>query len=1393
MPLPDKESNLKETVSETDPMALVQSLPPFEQFLLQFISVIYEPVAIPFLDKCMSRLELPFTDGHRPDSDELQAVLTGLHEQGLLDSLNQCSPQLAELLTHQAMREGRFAIFVTLIEKEAPVSYQYGKRSTRCLRALRQFRIGVYTHDFDKIDQSTVFMEEHCQEHLGQEPPAVRIVAENFNREWCATLPGSLQFFLLDQIMRYSVEQAICFPAVVAYLEDEEGMGLPDYERLPFQRMLATYYLLHGRFHNLEQLLIAHGESFQGSGLAGSVAFLRGRTEEALELFDRDLVTLNKYAESESAFFLGTTGLFYLLALLARDNENDRLLIRDSLTLVLGRCMGCPEEIPFRFLDAYARSVSGTMPDMRMLTDRFAKENRCLSTLIAVLSLYWIGVEIPKKFQDSLISLYEQARDQGFSWLAMESAELLATLDPIRGDMADASKNLQEELGCRTIIHIIAPEDSWKRSLQELITITGQSRVRDKNTRLAWMVEFDGEAMNLIPKEQKRSGSRQWSKGRAIGLNRIMLLDDFDFLSPKDIQICEAIYQVGDINARNGGCEFDMDEALPALVGHPHVFREKSQAPLEIVAGEPELMVEEQDGYLFIHFAQDIGEGKVTLWRETPTRYRVMEINEEHRRVAAITGRDGLRIPVAASQQVLDAIGNMASFMTVHSSIDVGMADQDVQYVEPDATVHIHILAYGSGFRLEMFVQPFSRRGPYLKPGTGVSNLMAEVNGRRLHTRRNLFLEEEKAREIEESCPILDLAIDLEQENEREWHLLDPEECLQALLELEEIRDRVVLEWPEGEKIAVRRQVGVNQLNLNIRTSQQDWFALSGQLQIDQDEVMELKELLDKVKKAHSRFIQVAEGQFIALTQEFRNRLEELIQFGDTGADDEEVHVHPLAALALGDLTSHANTTTDDGWNKQLRNIDLAQDLVPEVPSTLLAELRDYQAEGFVWLARLAHLGVGACLADDMGLGKTMQGLAIILKRAQEGPTLVVAPTSVCMNWEIEVARFAPTLKVHGLSGTDREKTIQALGKRDMLITSYTLLQQEVELIEKVRWQTVVLDEAQAIKNVATKRSKAAMRINAGFRLITTGTPIENHLGELWNLFNFINPGLLGTYKQFNSRYGMPIEKYHDNDARQQLKKLIRPFMLRRLKSQVLEELPPRTEITLRVEMKEKEVQFYEAIRRQALENIEGNGQKSGRHLQILAEIMRLRRACCNPRLIDDNTDIPSTKLQVFAEVVKELLESKHKALVFSQFTGHLALIREHLDNEGINYKYLDGTTPAKQRRQQVEEFQAGEGDLFLISLKAGGLGLNLTAADYVIHMDPWWNPAVEDQAADRAHRIGQKRPVTVYRLVTANTIEEKIVRLHQEKRDLANSLLEGSDVSARISAVELLELIRTS
>jgi len=299
-------------------------------------------------------------------------------------------------------------------------------------------------------------------------------------------------------------------------------------------------------------------------------------------------------------------------------------------------------------------------------------------------------------------------------------------------------------------------------------------------------------------------------------------------------------------------------------------------------------------------------------------------------------------------------------------------------------------------------------------------------------------------------------------------------------------------------------------------------------------------------------------------------------------------------------------------------------------------------------------------------------------------------------------------------------------------------------------------------------------------------------LGELWNLMDFINPGMLGSAEVFQQRFATPIERDQCRQTKSRLKKLISPFLLRRTKAQVLSELPSRTEITLHVQLNPQEVAFYEAIRQKAIEKLADTGAENNSHLKILAEIMRLRRACCHPTLVVKDAEIECSKLKLFLETVEELRAGGHKALVFSQFVDHLAILRSELDQRQIAYQYLDGSTPAKQRKKNVEAFQAGEGDLFLISLKAGGSGLNLTAADYVLHMDPWWNPAVEDQASDRAHRLGQQRPVTIYRFITEGTIEQKIQQLHGSKRDLADSLLEGAERSGKLSAEELLALLRT-
>ncbi len=1372
----------------------------FEQTLLQLLSVVYEPAHTTLIVSCLRKLELKSPRGNRPTAASINHYIDKFQSTGFLNSARQCEPEFVEFLSRKAISSGKFLRFAEAVQKEAPVSYFYGKWTTRCWRAMREMRIGIYSQNFEIIDSALQFLDSQCNEILTPLPPAVQVVTRPFDRNWFRTLPASFQFFLLNHIVRYGQAQLISFPEIIDYLQSEDEFNhLTEDEQLPFQRLLLNHYILQGNISAAEVILSRSKDSFNATGAEATIAFLKGDCEHAVKLFHQDMALLREISDSDNAAFFGLHGLFHILAEISSKDRSSLHEVAHQISIALTQFEGSEEDEAYGYLASLVNSQALQYNSDINLDLSKNETPHSLTIFFVSLTQYWLNASLEPAVQSLVQSCFQKARDNNYFFFSFYLADLLSRIASDPTEYQEHVKEISSTTGLVSFLDILEPEEPWKRSLQALINIssTASQSTPELDSRLAWLIAYENGNITVNPREQKRSADGLWSKGRPVSLARLHGSAKIPFLTLQDRKICMAIKK-----EESGESQpqylLDMEKILPALVGHPLLFLTRSPStPVEFVSGEPELLVEETDGLLKVRFSLSITNDNVILQQETPTRFKVVRINENHRRIAQITGQNGLTVPSEASEQVLTAIGNISSFMTVHSAIaaDASVStSQDITYVDADSTIYMHMLPYGLGFRLEMFVKPFMEGNHYLKPGQGVENMMAEVGGKRLQTRRNLAEEEQKAQNIEEMCPILDLAIDMEQENDREWHLQDPDDCLQALMELQEISDQVIIEWPEGEKLTVTHKPTFKNLNLKIRTNRQNWFGISGELVLDQDRVIDLKDLLARLDNATGSFIQIGEGQFIALTQEFRKRLEELNSFSSdqSGERENEITIHPLAALPLEKLVEEAKTIVDKGWKFQLEKIKESQIFKPELPSTLQAELRDYQLEGYNWLSRLAHWGVGGCLADDMGLGKTIQSLAIILQCAANGPSLVVAPTSVSTNWLSEVSRFTPTLNIKQLIGKNRKKTIAGLGKFDLMITTYTLLQQEVNNLAKINWQTIILDEAQAIKNAATKRSQAAMALNGSFKLITTGTPIENHLGELWNLFNFINPGLLGTHHQFNERYAIPIERYNNREARLKLKKLIRPFILRRIKSQVLEELPPRTEVTLDVTMSAEEMHFYEALRQNALEILERAGDNTkGRHLQILTEIMKLRQACCNPRLISKDTRISSSKLEIFSSVVEELIASRHKALVFSQFIGHLDIIREYLDKQNITYQYLDGSTSSRQRKERVEAFQAGKGDLFLISLKAGGLGLNLTAADYVIHMDPWWNPAVEDQASDRAHRIGQTRPVTIYRLVCKNTIEEKIVKLHQEKRDLADSLLEGTDMSGRLSSDELINLIK--
>ncbi len=427
-----------------------------------------------------------------------------------------------------------------------------------------------------------------------------------------------------------------------------------------------------------------------------------------------------------------------------------------------------------------------------------------------------------------------------------------------------------------------------------------------------------------------------------------------------------------------------------------------------------------------------------------------------------------------------------------------------------------------------------------------------------------------------------------------------------------------------------------------------------------------------------------------------------------------------------------------------------------------------------------------------MGLGKTLQAITLMLAKAAEGPSLVVAPTSVCSNWLNEINRFAPSLNCEVFGGGKRSESFKRLGPGHVLVVSYGLLQSEQREFRKVKWRIAVLDEAQAIKNSHAKRSQAARGIDADFRIVTTGTPVENNLAELWSIFDFIIPGLLGSYENFRRRFEVLIDNDNNQEASRHLKSIVSPFLLRRCKDQVLNELPPKSDIDYPIEMSAQEAEFYDKLRRRILADLETHQENDGqKHIRVLTGITKLRLAVDHPSLVEGGDGIPGAKLEAFLELLKGVLENGHKVLVFSQFVRFLGVVREALNANHIDYLYLDGAMSARERKTAVDGFQSGAVPVFLISLKAGGLGLNLTQADYVIHLDSWWNPAVENQASDRAYRLGQDKPVTIYHLQTRNTIEDRIKMLHQRKRDLADKLLSDSDTIETVPLEELLKLLR--
>lgn len=1331
----------------------------------------------------------------------LQPILKELEAKGLILKTTRgimCLESIRQEVLKDVLLENQFDAISSVVLKADPFKpYFEGVLFSKLKEFYKALLISIFGEEkyFD-VDMVYLNGQYLFPYELKEDPPFLKLFNRPFYPELFDCLSPSMRLKTLAYIMesaengREHVNDA--FEYCIPLLSKVPGMENEKY-------MIMESLLWCGRIKEHKKILkkMEDPTSYYYSCHMGWVMMICNQNEKALMHFNDALAILKKTTRKRKIFLSGNVAWFFLFALLkSQETQNyEAALVHIEIAI--------KDDNAFLPLFLALKSIFLDLLGRQEVVYGFDSINRSQNDLISFFSILVTTWQDKQKAQfhiETLEDIRKNAIAAGHSWLQAETCALLADLGHDAKINREESLKIHQKCNTTSFTNIVKSIPKWEKILNSLIrmgenadTAPGLKNGTDiVNQRLIWILSYNEQynACGIAPRLQKLSKSGIWTKGRAVGLKNLYKnRNTMEGLTDQDRQVAGAItersYRGGYRSYYQVEYYFDDDRALPALAGHPFIFLEDSLAsPVELVMGEPEVRLRrDKEKIMILMHPRHGGIERFAVVRETPSRFKLVRFSAEQSRIAKLLGENGLELPEKAKEMAGQAVTSLSSIIQINSDLALAGNGQASE-IKADPIPHVHVMPWQEGINVEFLVRPFTDTGSYFKPGRGGGTVFAEVNGEKVQAVRNLDKEKEMAQDVVVSCPTLDLL----EEVGGQWLVGDPETALELLLELKNSNEKLVMEWPRGEKIKVRSQVSFNDFKLNIKKDR-EWFKATGTLDIDKDLSLDLVELMKMLDKPSGRFVTLDDGTFLAITQNLKHRLDELKAYSKIHGKG--LRFAPLAAPAIEEFMDQAGSLkSDKAWKQHCKK--LKEVVNPGIPGTLQASLRDYQKVGFSWLAQLAHWNVGACLADDMGLGKTVQALAAILLHAGNGPTLVVAPLSVMGNWQDECKSFAPTLNPLVFGPGDRKKFLKDLGPFDLVISSYGLLQVEEENLSSVQWQTLVLDEAQAIKNMKTKRSKAAMKLNAGFRIITTGTPVENHLDELWTLFNFLNPGLLGGYQQFKNTFGLPIERDNDKDAASRLRKLIRPFILRRLKTEVLKELPEKTEITLSVEMSRDETVLYEAQRHKAIENIENADDKGGqKHLRILAELTRLRQICCNPSLVLPDAGIESSKLKVFGNVVEELLENKHKALVFSQFVGHLSILREFLDKKNISYQYLDGSTPVKKRKERIKSFQNGERDLFLISLKAGGFGLNLTAADYVIHMDPWWNPAVEDQASDRVHRIGQTRPVTVYRLVVKNSIEEQIVNLHKEKRDLAQSLLAGSDTAGKINSDDLLALLK--
>lgn len=934
-----------------------------------------------------------------------------------------------------------------------------------------------------------------------------------------------------------------------------------------------------------------------------------------------------------------------------------------------------------------------------------------------------------------LIAAVRWSHEAGLKLLAQYAASALVNNPSLRS----SSKHQLNEIiaDCRSSplfpeISLVLPEEDarWSRlsTLTQTLSLSGEER-------LYWDIYMDPSG-SIDRLEPRFVATKLYSHGRKIEID--------DVLDPSRIN-CQDEQDLVAVSLARALEHPPTDGILhiAALASHPRLrlVQGNYRRPVRLRTVRPSIDVSMDGDRLrltmergqFTHLSVE-EDGTLSIPFFTPKMQTLVDYLGNGSVILDLTERDRVRWLLLSLSEHFEICGNIPKDL--------------LKCTESSGKLIVLATRENDGYSLQLRIEHQPGLPEYSSPGEGQDILLLRTNKGLICVRRN------RTEEVAAADSLL-----------KTWGVVNTPGLDKCTLKISDRRSmlrmlyqgelaHVIFRWQKSHDCLRILHVRSDKLKIKANQAETGWLEIGAELAVDEKRVLSLSQLLSAYQKIDGDFVPLSETRFLHLPDSLSKKIKLL--------DSTLVHLQSKYFLPLATAPGFVNS-----WRGKLPSLlhticeKFKEYDNKAAPRGLKVSLREYQLEGFRWLLSRARLGIGAILADDMGLGKTVQLLALLMARAKEGASLVVAPLSLCSNWVDECVRFAPSL--HPVLFSDCKKSdfsSLSLGNNDLLLASYGQVSANPAFFSSYTWNVIALDEAQAMKNPSSRRAQVLCSLRASARVCITGTPVENSLLDLWSLVNFLNPHMLGPRSGFLKA---------DKHLAQRVSRLVAPIVLRRTKAEVLPQLPPFTEVVIGVELSAEERALYESCRRRAKERVlEGDGATA-----LLAELTHLRRMCCHGKLVLPSFEGRSSKLDSMVELVEELRAAGHRSLVFSQFTDVLDLAEQSLQEANISTLRMDGHTPPRRRTQLVKDFQEGDAQVFLISLMAGGTGLNLTAADYVIMLDPWWNPAVEAQAANRTHRIGQLNPVTVCRLIAHDTVEERVLKMHDAKQKLADAVIQ--------------------